>query len=91
MFTWVLGRQAASTVILVPDLLEGADSVGGRLRRDKESPLSGVTKFGRVWRKVPENDAQRVSLMVAQREKEKEKGLFSRSVFFQTIFEWVAL
>ena len=48
MFTWVLGRQAASTVILVPDLLEGADSVGGRLRRDKESPLSGVTKFGRV-------------------------------------------
>ena len=31
----------------------GADRVGGQLRGDKECPFSGVTKSGRVWRKVP--------------------------------------
>ena len=40
--------------------MEGADRVGGQLRRDKECPLSGVTKSGRVWRKVPERDAHSV-------------------------------
>ena len=35
---------------------EGADCVGGQLRGDKECPFSGVTKPGRVWRKVPESD-----------------------------------
>ena len=43
-------------------LLEGADRVGGQLRGDKECPFSGVTKSGRVWRKVPESDARSVSL-----------------------------
>ena len=43
-----------------PNLLEGADRVGGQLRGDKECPFSGVTKSGRVWRKVPESDAQSV-------------------------------
>ena len=34
-----------------PNLSEGADSIGGQLRGDKECPFSGVTKSGRVWRK----------------------------------------
>ena len=33
------------------NLLKGAD---------KECPFSGVTKSGRVWRKVPESDARNV-------------------------------
>ena len=40
------------------DLSEGADCVGGQLRRDKKNPFSGVTKSGRVWRKVLESDAR---------------------------------
>ena len=43
-----------------PNLLEGADRVGGQLSVDKECPFSGVTKAGRVWRKVPESDARNV-------------------------------
>ena len=35
-----------------------ADGVGGQLPGDKECPFSGVTKSGRVWRKVPESDAR---------------------------------
>ena len=61
MFTWVLGRDAASTVFQYPNLSEGADRVAGHLRGDKERPFSGVTKSGRVWRKVPESDARRVA------------------------------
>ena len=34
--------------------------VAGQLRGDKECPFSGITKSGRVWRKVPESDAQSV-------------------------------
>ena len=41
-------------------LSEGADRVSGQLRRDKECPFSGVTRSGRVWRKVPESDARSV-------------------------------
>ena len=36
------------------------DRVAGQLRGDKECPFSGVTKSGRVWRKVPEGDARSV-------------------------------
>ena len=43
-----------------PNLSEGADSVGGQLRGDKECPFSGVINSGRVWRKVPENDTHSV-------------------------------
>ena len=43
-----------------PNLSEGADRVGGQLRGDKECPFCGVTKSGRVWRKVPESDARSV-------------------------------
>ena len=48
-----------------PNLSEGADRVGGQLRRDKEYPFSGVTKSGRVWRKVPESDACSVPMAVS--------------------------
>ena len=46
-----------------PNLSEGADRVGGQLRGDTECPFSGVTKFGRVWRKVPESDARSVAAL----------------------------
>ena len=36
------------------------DRVAGQLPRDKECPFSGVTKSGRVWRKVLESDARSV-------------------------------
>ena len=42
------------------NLSEGTDRVSGQLRGDKECLFSGVTKSGRVWRKVPESDAQSV-------------------------------
>jgi len=42
-----------------PILSEGADRVGGQLRGDKECLFSGITKSGRVWRKVPESDDRR--------------------------------
>ena len=45
-------------------LTEGADRVGGQLRVDKECPFSGVTKSGRVWRKVPESGARSVARSV---------------------------
>ena len=48
-----------------PNLSEGADHVGGQLRGDKECPFSGVTKSGRVWRKVPESGARSVTLTTA--------------------------
>ena len=33
----------------------------GQMRGDKECPFSGVTKSGRVWRKVPESGARSIS------------------------------
>ena len=54
MFTCVLGRCVASTVLLVPNPSEGADRVGGQLRGDKECSFSGVTilaEFGGMCRK----------------------------------------
>ena len=42
------------------NLSEGADRVGGQLRGVKECPFSGITKSGRVWRKVPESDGRSV-------------------------------
>ena len=57
---WVLGCFY-SHKYQYPNLSEGADRVGGQLRGDKECPFSGVTKSGRVWRKVPESDAQSVA------------------------------
>ena len=57
VFTCVLRRCVASTVLLVHKLLGGADSVGGQLRGDMKCPFSGVTSCDRVWRKMPESDA----------------------------------
>ena len=61
MFTCMLWRYVASAVILVPKPSEGTDRIAGQLRGDKECPISGVTKSGRVWRKVSESDVQSVS------------------------------
>ena len=47
-----------------PNVLEGADRVGGQLHGNKECPFSGITKAGRVWRKVLESDARSVLLML---------------------------
>ena len=54
-----LGARLLPQSYQYPNLSEGADRVGGQLRGDKECPFSGVTKSGRVWRKVPESDAER--------------------------------
>ena len=55
-----LGTRLLPQTYLYPNLSESADRVGGQLRGDKECPFSGVTKSGRVWRKVPESDARSV-------------------------------
>ena len=49
-----LGARLLPQSYQYPNLSEGADRVGGQLRGDKECPFSGVTKSGRVWRKVLE-------------------------------------
>ena len=46
------------------NLSEGADRVGGQLHEDKKCPFSGVTKSGRVWRKMPESGARSVGGLV---------------------------
>ena len=46
-----------------PNLSEGADSVAGQLRGNKNCPFSGVTYSGRVWRKAPQSDARSVGLL----------------------------
>ena len=54
MFTWVLGRYVASTVVIYynPDFWEGADSVAGQLRGDKECPLQWRHQF---WQSLEED------------------------------------
>ena len=49
-----------------PNFSEGADRVGGQLHGDKERPFIGVTKSGRVWRKVPESDVRSVGPLLCQ-------------------------
>ena len=61
-----LGARLLPQSYQYPNLSEGADRVGGQLRGDKECPFSGVTKSGRVWRKVSENDARSVGLPTSQ-------------------------
>ena len=55
-----LGARLLPQSYQYPNLSEGADRVDGQLRGDKECPLSGVTKSGRVWRKVPESGVRSV-------------------------------
>ena len=57
-----LGARLLPQPYQYSNLLEGADRVSGQLRGDKECPFSGITKSGRVWRKVPESNAQSVSV-----------------------------
>ena len=57
-----------------PNLSEGADHVGGQLRGNKECPFSGVTKSGRVWRKVPESDARSVVQSLSGRQRRQDGG-----------------
>ena len=59
-----LGARLLPQTYQYPNLSEGADRVGGQLRGDKECPFSGVTKSGRVWRKVLESDAWNVTVSV---------------------------
>ena len=57
MFTWVLGRCVASTVLLVSKRSERADTIGGHLRGGEKCLFSGVTSSGRVWMEVLESGA----------------------------------
>ena len=57
---WALGCFHSVMGSIYPNLSDGADRVGGQLRGYKECPFSGVTKSGRVWRKVPESGARSV-------------------------------
>ena len=88
MVMCVLGRQVASTVLSVPKpFQEGADSVAGQLRRDKECRFSGITKSGRVWRKVPESNARSVaspqtSLKLSLKSQKHGQSEFNKSVMF---------
>ena len=63
LFTCMPGRYVTSIVLSeyqYPNLSESADCVGGQLCGDKKCPFSGVTKSGRVWRKVLESDTRSV-------------------------------
>ena len=51
-----LGARLLPQSYQYPDLSEGADRISGQLC----VPFSGVTKSGRVWRKVPKSNAQRI-------------------------------
>ena len=55
-----LGARLLPQSYQYPNLSEGADRVAGQLLGDKECSFSGVTKSGRVWRKVPESGARSV-------------------------------
>ena len=55
---WALG--CFYSIISTRTFRKDADRVGGQLHGDKECPFSGVTKSGRVWRKVSESDARSV-------------------------------
>ena len=59
MFSCVLWRKVASIVLLAPEPFR----VVGQLRGDRV-PFSGVSKSGRVWRKVPESDARSVDASI---------------------------
>ena len=56
-----LGARLLPQSYQYPNLLEGTNCVGWQLHGDKECPFSGVTKSGRVWRKVSESNAQSVN------------------------------
>ena len=57
-----LGARLLLRSYFYPNFFEGADRVIAQLLGDKEFPFSGVTRSGRVWRKVPESEARSVYL-----------------------------
>ena len=79
-----LGARLLPQSYQYPNLSEGADRVGGQLRGDKECNYSGVTKSGRVWKKVPESDVWSVeapppsSLSLVPSRRIKDRFLFPR-------------
>ena len=62
-----LGARLLPQSYQYPNLSEGADRDGGQLGGDKECPFSGVTKSGRVRKKVPESDARSVQSTSSRR------------------------
>ena len=60
MFTWVLGRYVASTVLLLTFRRALTASVDSCPEINIECLFRGVTSSGRVWRKMPESDARSV-------------------------------
>ena len=59
-FCACLGTRLLPQSYQYPNLLEGAECIGGQMHGDKEYPFSDVTKSGRVWRKVLESGARSV-------------------------------
>ena len=71
-----LGARLLPQSYQYPNLSEGADRIDGLQQRDKECPFNGVTKSGRVWRKLPESDARSVrAIMTQQCNNESSKGV----------------
>ena len=62
-----------------PNLSEGADRVGGQLGGDKECNSSGVTKSGRVWRKVPESGGRSVGVSMSFRVRRLRRSFHTRN------------
>ena len=56
MFTGVLWLSCCLCSLISTQIFQRV-LTAGQLRGDKECPFSGVTKSGRVWRKVPESCA----------------------------------
>ena len=70
-----LGARLLPQSYQYPNLSEGADCIGGQLRGDKECPFGGVTKSGRVWRRVPESNARSVRTIMTQQSNESSRGV----------------
>ena len=59
-----LGARLLPQSYQYPNLSEGADHVGGQLLGDNECLFGGVTKSGRIWRKVLESNARSLRCML---------------------------
>ena len=60
MFTCMLGHRVASSLTSTQNFRRVLTALVDSCVEIKECPFSGVTNSGRVWRKVPESDAQSV-------------------------------
>ena len=59
------------SLVIYPNLSEGADRVGGQLHGDKECLFNTITNSGRVWRKVPERDARSQAVVIPYRKNDR--------------------